>query len=129
MFSCLIHHTQKKVKAFNFVKLALSRMKGGRAAVLIQENAGGGEGGSFSRDILENNTLVASIKMGNIFCGRSNVQTAIYVFDVSHAHPEKKKVKFIDFTNDGYSRQNRKKQIRKLISEMWMMLSVDTKKL
>ena len=63
-------------------------MKGGRAAVLIQENAGGGEGGSFSRDILENNTLVASIKMGNIFCGRSNVQTAIYVFDVSHAHPE-----------------------------------------
>lgn len=99
----------EKGKGFNFVKLALSRMKGGRAAVLIQENAGGGEGGSFSRDILENNTLVASIKMGNIFCGRSNVQTAIYVFDVSHAHPEKKKVKFIDFTNDGYSRQNRKK--------------------
>lgn len=99
----------EKGKGFNFVKLALSRMKGGLAAVLIQENAGSGEGGSFSRDILDNNTLVASIKMGNIFCGRSNVQTAIYVFDVAHAHPEKKKVKFIDFTNDGYSRQNRKK--------------------
>lgn len=99
----------EKGKGFNFVKLALSRMKGGHAAVLIQENAGGGEGGAFSRDILDNNTLVASIKMGNIFCGRSNVQTAIYVFDVAHAHPEKKKVKFIDFTNDGYSRQNRKK--------------------
>lgn len=99
----------EKGKGFNFVKLALSRMKGGHAAVLIQENAGSGEGGSFSRDILDNNTLVASIKMGNIFCGRSNVQTAIYVFDVGHAHPEKKRVKFIDFTNDGYTRQNRKK--------------------
>ncbi len=96
-------------KGFNFVKLALSRMRGGHAAVLIQENAGAGAGGSFSRDILDNNTLVASIKMGDIFCGRSSVQTAIYVFDVGHAHPEKKKVKFIDFTNDGYSRQNRKK--------------------
>lgn len=96
-------------KGFNFVKLALSRMNGGHAAVLIQENAGGGAGGSFSRDILDQNTLVASIKMSDIFCGRSNVQTAIYVFDVGHAHPEKKKVKFIDFTNDGYSRQNRKK--------------------
>ncbi len=96
-------------KGFNFVKLALSRMNGGKAAVLIQENAGGGAGGAFSRDILDHNTLVASIKMGDIFCGRSNVQTAIYVFDVGHAHPEKKKVKFIDFSNDGYSRQNRKK--------------------
>ena len=52
----------EKGKGFNFVKLALSRMKGGHAAVLIQENAGAGEGGSFSRDILDNNTLVASIK-------------------------------------------------------------------
>ena len=31
-------------KGFNFVKLALSRMKGGYAAVLIQENAGSGAG-------------------------------------------------------------------------------------
>lgn len=96
-------------KGFNFVKLALSRMGGGRAAVLIQENAGGGAGGDYSRDILDNNTLVASIRMGDIFCGRSSVQTAIYVFDVGHAHPKKKKVKFIDFSNDGYARQNRKK--------------------
>ena len=69
-------------KGFNFVKLALSRMKGGYAAVLIQENAGSGAGGSYTRDILDNNTLIASIKMGDIFCGRSSVQTAIYVFEV-----------------------------------------------
>ena len=96
-------------KGFNFVKLALSRMKGGRAAVLIQENAGSGNGEPFTRDILDSNTLVASIKMGDIFCGKSSVQTAIYVFEVGHAHHEKKRVKFIDFTNDGYSRQSRKK--------------------
>lgn len=96
-------------KGFNFVELALKRMKGGYAAVLIQENAGSGNGEPFTRNILDNNTLVASIKMGDIFCGKSNVQTAIYVFDVGHAHPEKRRVKFIDFTNDGYARQSRKK--------------------
>ena len=96
-------------KGFNFVKLALDRMQSGRAAVLIQENAGSGAGGEYSRALLDHNTLVASIRMGDIFCGRSSVQTAIYVFEVGHAHPAKKKVKFIDFSNDGYSRQNRKK--------------------
>lgn len=96
-------------KGFNFVKLALKRMKGGHAAVLIQENAGSRNGEPYTRDILDNNTLVASIKMGDIFCGKSNVQTAIYVFEVGHAHPENKRVKFIDFTNDGYARQSRKK--------------------
>ena len=96
-------------KGFNFVEKALSRMKGGYAAVLIQENAGSGNGEPFTKDILDNNTLIASIKMGDIFCGKSSVQTAIYVFGVGHAHPEKKRVKFIDFTNDGYARQSRKK--------------------
>lgn len=99
----------EKGKGFNFVELALKRMKGGYAAVLIQENAGSGEGNPFTRNILDKNTLLASIKMGNIFCGKSGVQTAIYVFDVGHAHPQKRHVKFIDFTNDGYSRQSRKK--------------------
>lgn len=96
-------------KGFNFVKLALSRMKGGYAAVLIQENAGSGNGEPFTREIIDKHTLVASIKMGYIFCGKSSVQTAIYVFDIGHPHPEKKRVKFIDFTNDGYARQSRKK--------------------
>ena len=99
----------EKGKGFNFVELALNRMKGGYAAVLIQENAGSGEGNPFTRNILDNNTLLASIKMGNIFCGRSGVQTAIYVFEVGHTHPEKRLVKFIDFTNDGYARQSRRR--------------------
>lgn len=96
-------------KGFNFVKTALSRMNGGYAAVLIMENAGSGNGEPFTRDLLDSNTLIASIKMSDIFCGKSSVQTAIYVFDVGHKHPAKKRVKFIDFSNDGYTRQSRKK--------------------
>lgn len=96
-------------KGFVFVKKALSKMNNGRAAILIQENAGSGNGVPYTKDILENNTLVASIHMSDIFKGKAGVQTAIYVFDVGTPHNEKNIVKFIDFSNDGYTRQNRKK--------------------
>lgn len=96
-------------KGFVFVKKALSKMKSGRAAILIQENAGSGKGLPYTKEILENNTLVASIHMSDIFCGKASVQTAIYVFDVGVAHNKDNMVKFIDFSNDGYTRQNRKK--------------------
>lgn len=96
-------------KGFVFVKKALSKMSKGRAAILIQENAGSGNGLPYTKDILENNTLIASIHMSDIFKGKAGVQTAIYVFDVSTPHNEKQVVKFIDFSNDGYTRQNRKK--------------------
>lgn len=45
----------------------------------------------------------------DLFIGKSSVQTAIYVFDVGIPHDTEKLVKFIDFSNDGYARQNRKK--------------------
>lgn len=96
-------------KGFVFVKKALSKMKSGRAAILIQENAGSGNGLPYTKEILKNNTLVASIHMSDIFCGKASVQTAIYVFDVGVAHNKDNMVKFIDFSNDGYTRQNRKK--------------------
>lgn len=96
-------------KGFIFVKKALKKMKNGKAAVLIQENAGSGNGLPYTRDILKNNTLLASIHMADIFKGKAGVQTAIYLFDVGIPHNEKKIVKFIDFSNDGYTRQNRKK--------------------
>ena len=96
-------------KGFIFVKKALSKMSKGRAAILIQENAGSGNGLPYTKDILENNTLLASIHMADIFKGKAGVQTAIYVFDVGTPHNEKQLVKFIDFSNDGYTRQNRKK--------------------
>lgn len=96
-------------KGFVFVEKALNRMKSGRAVVLIQENAGSGNGLPYTKRILENNTLVASIHMSDIFHGKAGVQTAIYVFNVGIPHDKRQMVKFIDFSNDGYTRQNRKK--------------------
>lgn len=98
-------------KGFVFVEKALEKMThGGRAAVLIQENAGSGNGLPYTKNILKNNTLRASIKMADIFCGKASVQTAIYVFEVNRPHnAENDVVKFIDFINDGYTRMNRKK--------------------
>lgn len=99
-----------KGKGFVFVEKALSKMKTGYAAILIQENAGSGTGLPYTKNILKHNTLIASIKMPDkLFIGKSSVQTAIYVFEVGRAHEADKIVKFIDFTEDGYSRQNRKK--------------------
>ncbi len=45
----------------------------------------------------------------DIFIGKSSVQTNIYVFKVGEKHEKEQIVKFIDFSNDGYSRSNRKK--------------------
>ena len=97
-------------KGMVFVEKALSQMSSGKAAVLIQENAGSSQGDGFTKRILKRNTLVASIHMStDLFIGKSSVQTAIYVFDVGTPHDTEKLVKFIDFSNDGYARQNRKK--------------------
>ena len=96
-------------KGFIFVEKALGKMSNGKAAILIQENSGSGNGLPYTKRILENNTLLASIHMSDIFKGKAGVQTAIYVFDVGKPHSEKQVVKFIDFSNDGYTRQNRKK--------------------
>ena len=97
-------------KGFVFVEKALSKMKSGRAAILIQENAGSGQGLPYTKRILKRNTLIASIKMPkDIFCGKARVQTAIYIFNVGIAHSPDNIVKFIDFSKDGYSRKDRKK--------------------
>lgn len=96
-------------KGFNFVEKAFGRMKIGRSAILIQENAGSGNGLPYTKRLLKKNSLVASIHMADIFCGKAGVQTAVYVFDVGIPHDKNKLVKFIDFSDDGYMRQNRKK--------------------
>jgi len=102
-------------KGMVFVDKALGMMNhGGMAAVLIQENAGRGQGLPYAANILTNNTLLASIKMSDIFCGKASVRTAIYVFQVGRPHEPEDIVKFIDFTNDGYQRQNRKKSSQRV---------------
>lgn len=93
-----------------FVESALNFMKGGYAAVIIQNSAGSGKAKAYNKNILKHNTLLASIKMPiDLFLGKSSVQTNIYVFRVGKAHRKTDVVKFIDFSNDGYTRTNRKK--------------------
>lgn len=94
----------------NFVERALSMMRKGYAAIIIQSSAGSGKAKEINKRILEHHTLLASIKMPiDLFIGKSSVQTNIYVFKVAEKHDPKHIVKFIDFSNDGYTRTNRKK--------------------
>lgn len=93
-----------------FVEKALSMMKSGYAAIIIQASTGTGRAAEYNKKILEHSTLLASIKMPtDLFLGKSDVQTYIYVFRVGEAHEKGNVVKFIDFTNDGYTRSNRRK--------------------
>jgi len=93
-----------------FVEKALSMMNSGYAAIIIQGSAGSGKAKAINQKILKKHTLIASIKMPiDLFIGKSSVQTYIYVFKVNEAHHRDEMVKFIDFSNDGYTRTNRKK--------------------
>lgn len=97
-------------KGFNFVEETLKVMTEGYACILIQENAGSGQGQPYTKRVLQNNTLLASIHMpADLFGGKSSVQAAIYLFRVARPHEEDDIVTFIDMSEDGYSRQNRKK--------------------
>jgi len=93
-----------------FVEKALSMMNKGYAAIIIQNSAGSGKAIEYNKRILKHSTLLASIKMPiDLFIGKSSVQTNVYVFRVGETHQKDDIVKFIDFSNDGYTRTNRKK--------------------
>lgn len=99
-----------KGNGMNFVEKALAMMNKGYAAIIIQNSAGSGKAIEYNKKILKRNTLLASIKMPiDLFIGKSSVQTNIYVFRVNESHKKDDIVKFIDFSNDGYTRTNRKK--------------------
>jgi len=94
----------------NFVERALNMMNKGYAAIIIQNSSGSGKAVDYNKRILSKHTLLASIKMPvDIFIGKSSVNTNVYVFKVNEKHHKDDIVKFIDFTNDGYTRANRKK--------------------
>lgn len=93
-----------------FVERALSMMSKGYAAIIIQNSAGNGKAAEYNKRILQHSTLLASIKMPiDLFIGKSSVQTNVYVFRVGESHQKDDAVKFIDFSNDGYTRSDRKK--------------------
>ncbi|MCY9190748.1 class I SAM-dependent DNA methyltransferase [Bacillus mojavensis] len=104
-----------KGNGMNFVEKALGMMNKGYAAIIIQNSAGSGRAAEYNKRILKKHTLLASIKMPvDIFIGKSSVQTNIYVFKVNEKHHKDDMVKFIDFSNDGYTRSNRKKSTNNL---------------
>jgi hypothetical protein len=93
-----------------FVEKALNMMNKWYAAIIIQNSAGSWKAKDYNKRILENHSLLASIKMPNdIFIWKASVQTYIYVFKVAEKHDAEQPVKFIDFSNDWYTRANRKK--------------------
>lgn len=93
-----------------FVEKALSLMNHGYAAIIIQDSTGSGKASDYNCRILKHSTLLASIKMpADLFRGKSGVQTYIYVFRVGEAHQKDDIVRFVDFSNDGYTRTNRRK--------------------
>lgn len=99
-----------KGNGMNFVEKALGMMNKGNAAIIIQNSAGSGKAIEYNKRILEKHTLLASIKMPvDLFIGKSSVQTNVYVFKVNEKHHKDEVVKFIDFSNDGYTRTNRRK--------------------
>lgn len=90
-------------------------MNSGYAAIIIQNSAGSGKAIEFNKRILKHSTLLASIRMPlDLFVGKSSVQTHVYVFRVGEAHQNDDIVKFIDFSDDGYTRSNRKKATNNL---------------
>lgn len=99
----------------NFVETALSMMNKGYAAIIIKDTAGNGKAKEINQRILSKHTLIASIRMPlDLFMGKASVQTNIYVFKVGEKHHADDTVKFIDFSNDGYTRSDRKKSTNNL---------------
>ena len=97
-------------KGFNFVEEAFNQMTHGYGAILIQDSAGNGQGLPYTKRILQNNTLEASIKMPlGLFGNKATVSVYIFVFKVGRPHEVDDLVTFIDMSEDGYSRLNRKK--------------------
>lgn len=96
-----------KQKGMDFVDEAIKHLQpGGRAVVLIQENAGLGKGAEAFKSILKSCHLEETIKAPTyLFTPMASVQTAVYVFVKDRPHDfEHDKVTFINFDDDGYHR-------------------------
>lgn len=78
----------------NFVETALNMMTKGYAAIIIKDTAGNGKAKDINQRILQNTTLIASIRMPlDLFISKASVQTNIYVFKVGEKHHKDEIVK------------------------------------
>lgn len=106
----IYHKYSAPGKGFNFVEEAFNQMTNGYGAIIIQDSAGNGQGTPYTERILKNNTLEASIKMpAGLFGNKASVSVCIFIFKVGRPHEVDDLVTFIDMSEDGYSRLNRKK--------------------
>ena len=102
-------------KGLCFLEEAMNQMSDGYASIIIQDSAGNGQGVPCTKRILENNTLLASLKMPQgLFGNKASVSVCIFLFKVGRPHEADDIVTFIDFSEDGYSRQNRKKSTQEV---------------
>jgi hypothetical protein len=107
-----------KGKGFVFVEEALAQMTTGYACVLIQDSAGSGQGLPYTKRILKQNSLEASIKMpSDLFGSKASVSVYCFLFKVGRPHEEDDSVLFVDFSNDGYKRKGRKKSSQEVNCE------------
>ena len=93
-----------------FLKLGLDHLQpGGLAAIIIMSKAGNGGAAEINKEILKDNTLLGSIEMPEkLFYPAASVSTCIYVLQHGRPHDfDNDKVKFIKFSDDGFSRTKR----------------------
>ena len=102
-----------KGNGFIFVEEALQQMQNGYACIIIQDSAGNGQGLPYTKSILNHNTLEASIKMPSKLL-KASVSVYIFVIKIGRPHELDDLVTFIDFSEDGYSRLNRKKSTQEV---------------
>lgn len=93
-------------------RLAREMKPGSVICLLIREDPGKGarKDGSITADVLKLATLRTVIMNADIFNGKASVGTATYLLEVGRPHQAGDVVTFIDFSEDGYSRRNRKKR-------------------
>lgn len=98
--------TDKKLTEISFIKHALEMLVvGGKLAVIVPQSTMVGkskEEKEYKKKILENNTLEMVITTNKATFHGVGTNPVIAIFEAGKPHPENKKVKFINFEDDGF---------------------------
>ena len=99
----------KNYNGLEFVKKALFLLRRGKICIVIVP-VNTARGHNTMKEILAGHRLLCSVKMPvDLFYPNASVATVIYLFQSYIPHDfNNDKVKFIDFSNDGYKRTKRK---------------------
>lgn len=98
--------TDKKLTEISFIKHALEMLViGGKLAVIVPQSTMVGkskEEKEYKKKILENNTLEMVITTNKATFHGVGTNPVVAIFEAGKPHPENKKVKFINFEDDGF---------------------------